>query len=394
MLCPPAGERATAMHMDPLLPGLVAAALGILLIGAISRRFRLPHVVGYMLAGVLLGPDGVGVFTDVQSLTRIGEVGVILLLFFVGMEVDLTRLVTGWRISVVGTVLQIGLSVVFIGLIGAFLGWPFQRIVLIGFAISLSSTALVVSMLRERNEMATEAGRDALGILLVQDVAVIPMLIVIGLLAGGKPPAQQVGLQLLGGVGFVVLLVWLARGKRIRLPFASLLRADHEMQVFGAFILCFGFSVVSGQLGLSTALGAFAAGLVVAAARETDWLHRSLEPFRVLLVAAFFVSVGTLVDLEYLAEQWVVLLILVLAALASNTLINAGILRWLGRPWGSSLYVGGLLSQVGEFSFVLAAVGKQAHIIDEPAYQNVIGMIAGTLVLTPVWIAALGRRRA
>ena len=165
------------------------------------------------------------------------------------------------------------------------------------------------------------------------------------------------------------------------------------MQVFAAFLVCFGLSVLSGALGLSTALGAFAAGLVVAAARETDWLHQTLEPFRVLLVAAFFVSIGALIDLSQLRDQWLVMLCLVLAALATNTFLNAGILRWLGRPWASSLYVGALLSQVGEFSFVLAAVGKQSELIGDRAYQSVIGLIAGTLVLTPVWIALMRRLR-
>lgn len=377
------------MHMDPLLPGFVAAAFGILLIGVLSRRLGQLHVVGYLAAGILLGPDGLGIFTDVVSLTRVGEVGVILLLFFVGMEVDVTRLVAGWRVSVVGTLLQIVLSVACVALIGAFLDWSAARVVLIGFAISLSSTALVISMLRGRREMDTDAGRDAVGVLLAQDMAVVPMLIAIGLLAGATPPAHQFLLQMLGGAAFVLLLARLAGGRRVRLPFATALRADRELQVFGAFLICFGLSVLSGQLGLSTALGAFAAGLVVAAARETDWLQRSLEPFRVLFVAAFFVSVGALIDVRGLAEQWVVLAVLVLAALATNTVINAGILRWLGRPWGTSLYVGAMLSQVGEFSFVLAAVGRQAGIIDEQGHQNVIGMIAGTLMLTPLWIRLL-----
>lgn len=381
------------MHMDPLLPGFVAAAFGILLVGAISRRLRQPYVVGYILAGVFLGPHGAGVFEDVASLTRVGEVGVILLLFFIGMEVDVSRLVTNWRISVVGTAAQIVLSVLSIAVIGAVFDWRIQRVILIGFAISLSSTALVLTILRGRRELETEAGQDALGILLVQDVAVVPMLIVIGMFAGGRPQAQQVLLQLLGGAVFVGLLLLLVRGKRITLPFARVLRADHEMQVFGGFLLCFGMSMLSGQLGLSTALGAFAAGLVVSSARETAWLHERLEPFHVLFVAIFFVSIGALLDLPYLVEHWEVLLILVVAALSTNTLINAGILRWLGRPWGASLYVGALLAQVGEFSFVLAAVGKQANIIGDQAYQNVIGLIAGTLVLTPLWLALLRRGR-
>ena len=174
--------------------------------------------------------------------------------------------------------------------------------------ISLSSTALVVSMLRQWGELETPAGSDALGILLVQDVAIVLMLITVGLLGSGAPSGAQVGLQVLGGLCVFGLVAHLVRGGGVVVPFGARLRADHELQVFAAFLLCFGCSALTGFLGLSTALGAFLAGLVVAAARETDWVHRSLEPFRVLFVALFFVSVGMLVDLTFLREHWGVLL--------------------------------------------------------------------------------------
>ena len=248
-------------------------------------------------------------------------------------------------------------------------------------------------MLREWREIQTPAGRDAIGILLAQDLLVVPMLLVIGLLGGEGPSGDRIGLQLVGAVLVVAVVVYLARGGRVRLPFRAALRSDHELQVFGAFLLCAGFAWGSAFLGLSTALGAFVAGLVVGAARETDWIHRNLEPFRVLFVAAFFVSVGALIDLSFLAEHWKLLTTLVVAALVTNTALNACMLRVLGRDWGASLYVGALLSQVGEFSFVLAAVGNQAGIVGDFAYQAVVGTIAGTLLLTPAWIALFRSRR-
>lgn len=376
------------MHMHPLLPTLVASIVAVLLVGAVVRRFGQPHVIAYLVVGVILGPAGLDLF-DSHAVALVGEFGVILLLFFVGMEVNLSRLVTGWRVSVVGTLLQVLFSVAAVAGIGLWFDWPWSRVVLIGFAISLSSTALVVTMLRQWKEMDTEAGQEAIGVLLVQDIALAPMLIVIGLLGGSSPSTTLLLTQVGGGLAIVFLVATLVRKGSIRLPMGDLLRADHELQLFGALLLCFFFAWVTGVCGLSTALGAFVAGLVVAAAKETEWIHRNLEPYRVLFVAAFFASVGMLVDLHFLAEHWLPVLALVLATFLTNTLINAATLHALGRRWRTSLYVGALLSQVGEFSFVLAAVGKDIGIITDFGYQMVLGIIAGTLVLGPGWIAIL-----
>ncbi len=376
------------MHMHPLLPALVASIFVVLLVGALVRRFGQPHVVAYLLVGIVLGPAGMDVFEG-HAVALVGEFGVILLLFFVGMEVDLSRLVTGWRVSLIGTLLQIAFSIAAVAAIGLWLDWPWPRMVLLGFAISLSSTALVVTMLRQWKEMDTEAGQEALGILLVQDVALAPMLIVVGFLGGSSPSASLLVTQLLGGLGILLLVTTLIRHKTIRLPFGDLLRKDHELQLFGALLLCFSLAWLTGVCGLSTALGAFVAGLVVASARETDWIHRNLDPFRVLFVAAFFASVGMLVDVGFLVEHWTPILALVFATMLTNTLINAGTLHALGRSWHTSLYVGALLSQIGEFSFILAAVGKQFGIVTEFGYQMVLGVIVGTLVLGPIWIAVL-----
>jgi len=381
------------MHMDPLLPKLVAIAALALGAGALAARFRLPHVIAYLGLGIFLGPAGIDLFGQQEAVARVGEFGVVLLLFFAGMEVDLVKLVTGWRISVLGTLLQIALSVIFVLVLGAWLEWPLARTILFGFILSLSSTAVVLSMLKERNEMGTPAGGDTVGVLLVQDVAVVGMLIAIGFLGGEAPSKIDLGLQGIGAVGTIAVVVALARGLRIRLPLGALLRKDHELQVFAAFGLCFGMATLSAFLGLSSALGAFLAGLVIASAKETDWVHRVLDPFRVLLVAVFFVSVGMLIRLDILAEHWRLVAGLVIGALVINTLLNALILRGLGRGWQTSLYVGAMLSMIGEFSFVLAAVGRHSEIISEQTNQLAIGVIAGTLILGPAWCAIWRPRR-
>jgi CPA2 family monovalent cation:H+ antiporter-2 len=377
--------------MDPFLPRLVGAVAAILLITLGMRRLRQPHVVAYLAAGIALGPYGLGLFADQNAVARVGEVGVILLLFFVGMEVSVPRLLAGWRVAIVGTFLQILSTTLCVFALGAWFDWPFTRTLLFGFALSLSSTAIVVSMLRSWREIDSDTGQDALGVLLVQDVAIVPMLIVISFLGGDAPSRTQLISQLVGGAAIVALLILVGRRGSISLPFRRALSHDRELQVFAAFLTCFGFAFLTASLGLSTALGAFVAGVFVAAARETESVRRSLESFRVMLVALFFVSIGMLIDISYLARYWLPVSLLVLVVIVTNTLINALILRSLGRSWIASWYVAALLAQIGEFSFVLAAVGRQQGIITDFTYTGIVSVIAVTLAVSPLWIALMRR---
>ena len=156
-------------------------------------------------------------------------------------------------------------------------------------------------------------------------------------------------------------------------------------------LVCLGLSLLTGLAHLSTALGAFAAGILVTAAKETQWVHHALEPFRIIFVALFFVSVGLLVDLKFISDHLMQVLVLVIIVLIGNTLLNGMILRLLGYRWKESLYAGAILAQIGEFSFVLAAVGLANGIINDVAYQYTIATIALSLLISPFWI--LGARR-
>jgi CPA2 family monovalent cation:H+ antiporter-2 len=367
------------------MPALVGCLLGILLLGLILQRFGQPTVVGYLLAGVLLGPSGLSWITDAITLSRLGTLGVVLLLFFVGMEISLPRLMGNWRVCIFGTFFQTVASVACVWVVGVWFDWPLARIVLLGFVISLSSTAVVMKILQDSGEIEDRVGQNVVGILLTQDLAFIPMLIIIGFLSGTGSRFGQVTLQVCGAAGIMALLIFLAHRPSIKLPFGRVLRDNHEMQVFAALIICLGISLVTALTGLSTALGAFVAGIVVAAARETRWIHENLQPLRVVFVALFFVSVGMLLDLRFLVDHLSEIGLLVAVVFLANTLINMFVLRFLGSSWPDSLYAGALLSQIGEFSFVLAAVGRQAEIITEFAYQMTMATIVLTLLLTAFW---------
>lgn len=379
------------MYIDPLIPFIAGVVAIVLALAAVLKLFRQPHFVGYILAGLLIGPSGLGVISDVSLIEHLGAIGVTLLMFFIGLEVSPHKFVRGWRIAVIGTLLQIGVSIACAWSIGAWLGWPVGRIVLLGFVISLSSTAVVLKLLHDRGELDSKAAENVILILIAQDLAVVPMMIVVSLLSGNTLDTGQLMRQLIGGTVIIGATVFVLTRRYIRLPFADKLRDDHELQILGALLVCFGFAFVSSSLGLSSALGAFLAGMIVASARETDWARRTLEPLRVIFVGLLFLSMGMQIHLDFISTAWVEIVLLVIGVLLTNTFINAVVLRLLGDTWRISLYSGALLAQIGEFSFVLAAVGLQVGLIQGYSYQMTIAVIALSLLLSPAWISASRR---
>jgi len=374
------------MHMDPIMPAIVGSITAILLIALIMHTLRQPHVIAYLLSGILLGPSVLGLVTDQATLDRFGQFGVIMLMFFIGMEVSPKKLFGSWRVALLGTFLQIAVSVLIIKALGYFFNWPNIFCVLLGFIISLSSTAVVLNVLQARHELDTPHGQNALTVLLAQDIAVIPMLIVLGLLSGDEVSSSDAALQIIGGVLLLGLCVFIVMKPNFKIPMIGLaIREDHDLQVFGALLLCFGLALISGVFSLSAALGAFIAGMVVASANEAQWVHHSLESFKTVFVALFFVSIGMLVDLSFVLPHWYEIIGLALLILILNTFINGFVFRIFGESWGNSLYTGAILAQVGEFSFVLAAVGVSSSILSNENYQVIVAVIVVSLLLSPFW---------
>lgn len=379
------------MHMDPIMPYLAGAILAIVGIGLALRRIKQPLVIAYLIAGVVLGPHVTGMIQSGEVLDHMGSLGVLLLLFFVGMEISPAALIARWRIAVVGTALQIAISVGAMALVGWVLGWEAPRIILLGFVISLSSTAVVLKLLHPSDKEDPELAQDVTSVLLAQDLAIVPMMIAINFLSGEEVSKITLLTQALGGLGVLALLYVICRGKDMRLPFGRALQTDAELQVFVALLFCFGFAVIASLLSLSAALGAFMAGLLVGAAKETRRFHVHLKPFEVVFVASFFVSVGCLINLDFLREHWLNVCSLVSLVLITNTGINAIAFRALGSTWKHSIYAASLLAQIGEFSFVLALVGFRSGIIGDFGYQTTLSVISISLLVSPAWIGLIKR---
>lgn len=374
------------IESNPVLLKFVAIALAVVIVGIILRMLKQTHVIVYIITGVVIGPHVMGIVDDADLIGSLGSLGLVLLLFFIGMEISLPNLVANWKISVIGTILQVIISILAVWLIGQYYDWSLARILTLGFVVSLSSTAVIVKLLQDSGEMDHVVGQNVLGILLVQDVLIVPMLITLNYLSGQETSMTEIWMQIIGGlllIGFVVFLFF--RGE-FKLPFHKTLKHDHEIQIFFAFGLCFGFSMITGFFGLSTALGAFVAGIFVATSKSTEWFHKSLYSFKVIFVALFFISIGMLINIKFLWEHIAIILALVGVVLLTNLFINALIMRGFKMSWKDSLYAGALLSQIGEFSFVLGQIAYFNEIITDFAYQMIVAVISLTLLLSPVWI--------
>ncbi|MEL7147391.1 MAG: cation:proton antiporter, partial [Bacteroidota bacterium] len=193
------------------------------------------------------------------------------------------------------------------------------------------------------------------------------------------------GMQLVGGLMITGLIIYLLKKEEIKLPFDKTLKDDHELQVFGGLIICFMLSLFTSFFELSAGLGAFVAGLFVHASTSAKWLHDTLHPFRVVLISIFFLSVGMLIDLNFLMTNWQIISLLVVAVLLGNQGINAVALKLLGNSTKESLYGGALLAQIGEFSFVLASIGFHSDLISLFSYQLTIIVISITIFASPIW---------
>ncbi len=374
-------------NLDPNLSKFVLIGALIMAIGLLLRWLKQPSVIGYILAGVLMGEHGLDVLTDEAVIASMGEFGLILLLFFIGMETDLNSLVKNWKASILSTVLQIGGSVLIVALIGLWLDWGVARVIVLGFVVSLSSSAVVIKMLQDKGEAQSLIGQNVISILLTQDILIVPILIATNYLGGQLPETSEIILQLVGGILLVSLMAYVIKKKNIRFPYSEKIEEDHELQVFVAFNSCFGFALITALFGLSAALGAFVAGILVHSAQSTNWFHESLHSFRVVFVALFFISIGMLIDLNFLVVHWKTIGFLILAVYVSNHFINAAILHYFDNSWRDSLYGGALLAQIGELSFVVAATAYHSKIITDFSYQTTILVISLTLLLSPFWIA-------
>lgn len=384
-------------HIDQLTPITLVTTVA-LLCGLTLARFRQPAIVGYILAGVMLGPTGFALISNSEPVQVLAELGVIMLLFLIGMELSLRGFKTVWRLALLTTLLQVVMATGFSWAIGAFLDWPIERVAVFGFALSLSSTAVVIKMLDETGDLRTQVGRVTVGILIAQDLAVVPMLLAVSAFGAGTAEAAHatMGYSVIGKLGFAVgllaFLVWfLSRRERLRIPFVEMIESRPDITALTALGLCFTLATISGTIGLSTAYGAFIAGLVIGNSNARQPMHAATEPIQSVLLMVFFLSIGLLIDLEYILDNLGLVLVVLGMVTLAKTAINISILRLLGEPWSRAFHAGVVLGQIGEFSFVVVATGLAVGVIDAEDYKLVIAVIALSLMISPMWLVTARR---
>ncbi|MBD3167696.1 sodium:proton exchanger [bacterium] len=366
---------------------LFVGDLVILFVAAIAaiivmRLLRLPSIIGYLLAGVLIGPSALGLLGDPKQVKDLAEMGVILLLFTIGLEISPTRLWKLRREAIIGGGLQIAGMVLF-GAIGSRLfGFAWGPAVVIGFFLSLSSTAIVLRLLSDRGEMDSPHGRNSLAILLMQDIIVVPMMLMVPMLTGeGSGPLSLLWIFGKAILLIVVVMVLARRAIPWVMDHISALRSREGYLLMVAGIV-FSTAWLTMLAGLSPALGAFVAGLVISESEHRHLAMAETVPFRDLFLAVFFVSIGMMLDLRALAaDPWTPIALAVGVYLGKGFLI-AGIVRMLGYPGTAAFRAGAALGQVGEFSFVILLTGVSAGLIDGALSQALVATAALTMFAT------------
>ncbi len=353
------------------------------------KRARMGAVLGYLAAGLVIGPSGFGWATDAEAVLHVSEFGVILLLFVIGLELQPARL---WRLrrEVFGFgAAQVLLTATLFTLAAQLAGLPWNTALVIAFALSMSSTALVLQLLSERHELTTQHGRAAFAVLLFQDLAVIPFLALVPLLgpqAGGTPADWRMALAALAAIAAVIVI-----GRYLLRPVLRLLATTGVTEVFtaAALLLVIGVSLLMQSVGLTASLGAFLAGVLLADSEYRHELQADLEPFKGLLLGLFFIAVGMGAKLGLLLQQPLLVLGIALTILLLKTSVLYGIARASGQQHSSALRLGVALSQGGEFAFVLFGVIGAAGLVDSATRELLVVAVTLSMIATAPLYALL-----
>ena len=373
---------------------------GVLLLGAaivfvlIFRRLGLGATLGYLVAGALIGPQALGLIGDAESKMGIAELGIVLLLFLVGLELHPNRL---WRlrrdIFGLGLVQVAGCGLAITAVIYLSSGFSLAASLALGLPLALSSTAQVLPMLRSAGRLNTPSGERTFSVLLFQDLSIVPLITIIAALsrtapAPGTPPGWQLALYTVAAVAGLVLA-----GRFIINPLFRLVGnlGERELFVAAGLFTVLASAAVMEALHLSTALGAFIAGVMLADSPYRHELEADVEPFRTILLGLFFITIGMMLDLHVIAERPVFVLAMAVAVVATKALVMFGIAKAFGVSTRSALAFGLLLSQGGEFAFVLFAQAREALLIESEAASLFGAIVTLSMATTPFLMMVASR---
>lgn len=350
------------------------------------RRYQMGAILGYLAAGVVIGPSGLGIIGGVSSIMHVAELGIVMLLFVIGLELQPSRL---WvlRKSVFGLgAAQVTLTAALITAVSVAFGLPLATAVVIGFALAMSSTAFVLQTLAERGELTTRKGRSSFAILLFQDIAVIPLLALIPLLGAGDETPIGAEAWLAAGEAIAVIAAIVFGGRYLLRPVFRLIAGSGIKEIFtaAALLVVIGTALGVASVGLSMSLGAFLAGMLLADSEYRHELEANIEPFKGLLLGLFFISVGMSVDLGLILREPGTITAMVLGLMLIKAAVLFVVTRFAGQDSRSALSVAATLSQGGEFAFVIFAIAVAGGIMETALVSSLVIAVIISMALTPL----------
>ena len=367
---------------------LLAAVLGVV----VCRSIKLPPMLGYLAVGVLIGPHALGLTPNSDTAHRLGEFGVVFLMFVIGLEFNLPKL-RAMRSHVFGlglfqVVVTIALATIGMLLLSAIAppAWrvSWQAALALSGALAMSSTAIVVKLMAERLELESEHGKRVMGVLLFQDLAVVPLLVLIPAL--GSPPEalfKEMALAMVKAAALIALL--LAGGQKVMRWWLTLVarRKSQELFVLNLLLITLSLSWLTELAGLSLALGAFIAGMLIA---ETEYKHQvetDIRPFHDVLLGLFFITIGMMLDWHWIAERWALTLVLVTLPVLFKLAVVTALTRGFGGSMGVSLRTGLYLAQAGEFGIVLLTLAQDQRLLAPQLFNPILGSMVISMLATP-----------
>ena len=379
------------MQLPLLVDISIILGLSVLVV-LIFQWLRIPTVIGFLITGIIAGPHLLSLIDATHEIEVLAEIGVIMLLFIVGLEFSISSLLAIKRFVLIGGGVQVFLTVGVVYFISTQLGFSTGEAVFLGFLFSLSSTAIVLKLLQQRNEIDSVHGKTILAILIFQDIIVVPMMLFVPILAGD---ATNVGLSLLTlalkGLAVIALVVVLARYIMPRFLYLIVKTGSKELFIMCIVATCFAVAWLTSSLGLSLALGAFLAGLIIS---ESEYSHQAISnilPFHEIFTSFFFVSIGMLLDVQFLVNNITPVLFFTLLTMITKTAIASIAAMLLKLPLRLVVIIGLSLCQVGEFAFILSMTGMSAGVLDPETYQYFLSVSILTMGITPFIIMSTGK---
>ena len=373
------------MHEVAIIKDIVIILLVSIPIIFIFKKLNLPSIIGFLIAGMIIGPYGFQLISEIEQVEVMAEIGVILLLFTIGLEVSFGRLIEMKRYLLAAGGLQVLLTILIAGTIFLLFDIPVNKSIYYGMLVSLSSTAIVLKILSDKGELEAPHGRLGLSILIFQDLAIVPMFLLLPILAATSfSNPLSILLQLIYAFGSVAVILFVARLIMPKILFHLAKLRMREAFTVGILLLLLGTAYLTYSIGLSFALGAFIAGIILSETELSHQVAAEILPLKDAFNSIFFVSIGLLLDIQFVLVHPTILTLIVIGIIILKSVIIIGIIKFLRFPLRVAVITGLGLAQVGEFSFVLAQAGLGFNLIAANFYNGFLAISIFTMLLTPL----------